>query len=111
MALSELQIERVREIIGFVSYSEAAALLSNLTAVQETETAADITEWNLVRNKFTRIVGGGVEIDKADNRLAIINRLRRRLGLLSVKGEMLFDNSNSGAYCYSHPESTGGCGE
>jgi hypothetical protein len=105
MALTEIQIERVREIIGFTSYDATAALCLNLNAVQESETIADITKWEAVRDRHTRIKGGrsGVEIDKSDNRLAIINRVRRRLGLSAVDDEKLLESSAPGAVCYSHP--------
>jgi hypothetical protein len=113
MALTDLQIERVREIIGYTSFDDTSALVNSLNAVQESETALDIAEWNAVRNKFTRIKGGrsGVEIDKSDNRLAIINRVRRRLGLSAVEDEALLESSAAGAVCYSHPaESESDCG-
>jgi hypothetical protein len=103
MALEPLQIERVREIIGFASYDATAALLSRLNAVQESETAADVTAWNLVRDKHTIIKGEGVEINKSTNRLSIINRVRRRLGLSAVDNETLLESSAPGAVCYSHP--------
>jgi uncharacterized protein YuzE len=103
MALTDQQIERVREIIGFTSFDATAALCSRLNAVQETETAGDITAWQLVRDKHTIIKGDGVEINKASNRLAIINRVRRRLGLSSVEDETMLELSNPGAVHYSHP--------
>jgi hypothetical protein len=113
MALEPLQIERVREIIGYTSFDDTSALVSSLNPVQESETALDIAEWNAVRNKFTRIKGGrsGVEIDKSDNRLAIINRVRRRLGLSAVDDEALLESNASGTVCYSHPaENETDCG-
>lgn len=103
MALTPEQIERVREIIGYTSYDATAALCSRLNAVQETETIADIAEWAKVRNKFTLIKGDGVDIDKARNRLGIINRVRTRLGLSGVESEAELNSTSGGSYCYSHP--------
>lgn len=102
MALTPEQIERVREIIGYSSYDGAAALCSRLNPVQETETIADIALWAKVRDKHTLIKGDGVDIDKGRNRLSIINRVRRRLGLSAVESETELESSG-GSYCYSHP--------
>lgn len=103
MALTSEQIERVREIIGYTSYDGAAALCSRLNAVQETETVADIAQWATVRDKHTLIKGDGADIDKSRNRLSIINRVRRRLGLSAVESETDLETASGGSYCYSHP--------
>jgi hypothetical protein len=83
MALDPEKIEIVREIIGLSSYSTTETLTGKLEEVQIARTEVDIIEWEKVRNKFTQIEGGrsGVKIDKNDNRLAIRNRVRERLGL------------------------------
>lgn len=87
MALTELEIERVREIIGYSSLSGTRALLAALTAVQETETADDVSVWEGVRSSFitvdSRKSDFGIGVDKNQDRLAIINRVRVRLGLAS----------------------------
>lgn len=103
MTLGELQVEQVREIIGLASLEATAELAARLTVVQIERTAADIAEWEKVRNKFTRIEGGrsGVKIDKEDNRLAIRNRVRERLGLAQVAS--LIESENSSYAVYTPP--------
>lgn len=85
MALTELEIERVREIIGHSSLPATRALLAALTPVQETETSSDVDEWDRVRSSFitvdSRKSDFGVGVDKNQDRLAIIKRVRVRLGL------------------------------
>ena len=101
MSLSPAQIEDIREIALLDSYDYAANLCARLNAVQETATVADIAEWQKVRNKFTLIKGDGVDIDKSRNRLGIINRVRRRLGLPGLDSEA--ETSANAEICFSSP--------
>lgn len=107
MPLSPEQIEIVREIIGFTSFSATQTLVEKLEEVQIPRTEADILEWEKVRGKFARIDGGrsGVKIDKDDNRLAIRNRVRTRLGLSEAAS--LTETENSSYSVYTPP--IGGC--
>lgn len=83
---TEEQIESVREIARLSSFVDTETKVSSLKNAQWAATLADITEWNKVKNKFTKFQGGrsGVVIDKSDNRLEIRNRVRTRLGLAEV---------------------------
>lgn len=104
MALSPLQIERVREIIGYRSYSAVATLMLGLNTVQETETISDIADWELIRKKNTRITRVDtiyLDIDKDRDRLAIINRIRLRLGLSRIESET--DLANLTEIVFSNP--------
>lgn len=80
------QIESVPEIARLASYAEAESKINVLNDAQWAATISDITEWAKIKNKFTRIEGGrsGVFLNKEDNRLAICNRVRIRLGLPEI---------------------------
>lgn len=81
---TETQVEKVREIVNVSSFAEVKARVDSLNASAWADTVEDIAEWEKVKNKHTKIKGDGVEIDKSDNRLAIRNRVRVRLGYPEV---------------------------
>lgn len=113
MALTPEQIERVREIIGYRSYSATETLLASLNAVQETNTVDDIDEWEINRDKYTSIKNGllGANKDPAERRLAIRNRVRLRLGLNALTDES--EIANPVEIVYQHPAeaaASGCCG-
>lgn len=112
MSLTPEQIETVREIILYTSYDATAVLCSRLSSVQETATIADIAEWATVRSKYTKVSRVGsiyLDSDKGDNRLAIINRVRMRLGLPPI--EKIEDAANPSQILVSTPQISGGCCE
>lgn len=108
MSLTPAQVEDVREIALLESFAQAETLCSRLNDVQETATVEDIAEWQKIKNKFNRLAGGklGFYSDKDPKRLAITNRVRRRLGLSGVNSEEDANSASSGEICYSHPESS-----
>lgn len=111
MALTQEQIEIVREIILSTSYSETAVLVAALNPAQETMTIADIEAWTSIRNKYTKVTRVGaihMNADKSENRLGITNRVRRRLGLSAIDSES--DLNTSGEYCSSTPVIAEDCG-
>jgi hypothetical protein len=83
MALTEPQIESVREIADEPSYSYVASLCDSLNASQELAMADDIDAWDTVKAKFLKISGSkdGVDLDFDRDREAIRRRVRLRLGL------------------------------
>lgn len=109
MSLTSAQIEDIREIALLDSYDYAAGLCSRLNAVQETATIADIAEWQKVKNRFNKLAGGklGFYSDKEPKRLAITNRVRRRLGLSGINSEA--DANATAEICFSSPNSTDVC--
>lgn len=110
MSLQPAQIEDVREIALLDSYAYAQTLCGRLNAVQETATVADIAEWQKVKNKFNKLAGGKLAFysDKEPKRLAITNRVRRRLGLSGLDSEE--DANSRSEICYSNPVDTEICG-
>lgn len=108
MPLTPEQIGKIRQIARLRSFEEAQTLVSRLNAVEEMQAAGYIAEWSVVERKFTKIKGDGAEINKADYRLALINDMRRLLGLWEL------DSDTQGSYgrgeiCYAHPAEGGGC--
>lgn len=83
MALTDAQIETVREIAGEPSLSYVAGLVANLTPAQEAATVEDIAAWGPIRDTHLAISGGktGVSLNFDDNRTAIRVRVRLRLGI------------------------------
>jgi hypothetical protein len=83
-ALSPLEVERVREIVGFEALSTVASLVADLTPEQRQATRFDIDQWiNRVGEGTDRIQGGssGADVSRERDRTAIRARLARRLGL------------------------------
>lgn len=109
MSLSPEQIGKVRQIARLRSFEETQKLCSKLNIIEEGQAIEYIAEWATVGRKFTKIDSNkGVKIDKGDYRLALINDMRRLLGLHEL------DNETEGSYgqgeiCYSHPAEAGGC--
>lgn len=91
MSLDSSQIERVREIIDYQSYSATSTLVSLLNAAQESATVDDIDQWETAREKYTEIKAGllGANIDPEKEKLDIRNRVRVRLGLSRVTADTL----------------------
>lgn len=81
---SPAQIETVREIAHLSNRTDAAFYLGRLNDAEWNATVEDIAEWAKVKNKHTVIKGGGVEINKSQNRLDVTNRVRGRFGLKSL---------------------------
>lgn len=83
MALTEAQVETVREITGERSFTAVSGLCAALNASQEAATVLDIAEWQAVKSKYLKITGGksGVDLDFDRNREAIRDRVRTRLDL------------------------------
>lgn len=109
MSLTPEQIGQVRQIARLRSFSEAQNLCAKLNTVEENQAVEYIAEWAQVARKFTKIDSNkGVKIDKGDYRLALINDMRRLLGLREL------DSETEGVYgwgeiCFSHPVEVGGC--
>jgi hypothetical protein len=82
--LTALEIERVREIVGFEALSTVTSLVADLTAEQRQATRFDIDQWiNRVGEGTDRVQGGstGADVSRERDRAAIRARLARRLGL------------------------------
>jgi hypothetical protein len=96
MALTEPQIESVREIADEPSYSYVASLCDSLNASQELAMADDIDAWDTVKAKFVQIQGGqdGVYLNFNDDREAIRGRVRLRLGLSAYSSADIGSNSD-----------------
>lgn len=82
MALTEAQIETVREIADETSYGDVEIACGELNTAQEAAMVNDVEEWETVRSKHLKIAGGsdGVDMDFQRNRQAIQQRVRTRLG-------------------------------
>jgi hypothetical protein len=83
-ALTALEIERVREIVGFEALSTVTSLVADLTAEQRQATRFDIDQWiNRVGEGTDRVQGGssGANVSRERDRTAIRARLAGRLGL------------------------------
>lgn len=95
MALTEAQIESVREIAGESSYSYVETLCAALNASQETAMVVDLTAWDAVRSEHLKISGGkeGVDLDFERDRDAIRQRVRLRLGLTAMSASDIDSNS------------------
>ncbi len=89
----------VREIILTETLAQTVALINTLTDAEWTRTLDDIDEWEAgVKNDYTHITGN-VTINPDDPRLALINRVRRRLGLsllaLNASGQIVITYSTN----------------
>lgn len=80
---TESDIESVRKIARLKSYTTAETLVNALNDSQWVATLDDIDEWDGVQGKHTKIKAGllGANIDPEEQRLAITNRVRERIGL------------------------------
>lgn len=83
MPLTSSQLESVREMVGDKTYSTIESLCEELNAAQEAAMVYDVTEWERIKFKHVRMVGGdeGVDLDNERNRSALKRRVRQRLQL------------------------------
>lgn len=83
MALTDAQVESVREMVGDKTFAEVETLCASLNAAQETAMIADVTTWEPLKDKGLRMEGGddGIILDKDRDRRRLRDRVRRRLGL------------------------------
>jgi hypothetical protein len=89
MALNSAQISDLRDIVNFESFSitskaSVTAFAAGLDADDEALTSDDIDRWAAIKGKFTRTknaLNWGVETDPRDEKVAIRDRNRTRLGL------------------------------
>lgn len=84
--LSNLELERVREICGLKSFGQTSTLCAPLIDVQLQATRADIAAFDKVKDGATALEGGrdGVQFSQLTNKEEIRRRLRVRLGLDAV---------------------------
>lgn len=84
MALSDIQIERVREITEVSTFDEARIFVEKLNEAQQTLVAADIIEWDKVRFSVTNVIANNqdnVQLIREEKRRLIRRSMRSRLGL------------------------------
>jgi hypothetical protein len=89
MALTDAEIATVAEIIQELHHSAQVIVdYNDLTAAQETVLRGDLTLWNTLRDKHTKLKGGkdGVDYNPARSRAAIKERVLVMLGLPSYPG-------------------------
>jgi hypothetical protein len=106
MALTPEQIGAVSDII-MMPYAATALLVSALNATEIALTESDITEFAKFKNKFTPVQQVGsikLGVNPETSRLAIRNRVRIRLGLLSLESETDgYGTAGTGTIEYSNP--------
>lgn len=81
MALSDAQVESVREMVGDKSFSTIESLCAELNPAQEAAMLEDVDLWDTIKNKHLIYTGGGVDLNKRRDRQALIRRVRLRLDL------------------------------
>lgn len=84
--LTNLEVERVREICGLKSFVQTSDLCTPLIDVQRQATRSDIKAFDKVKDGAVGLDGGrdGVKFSQLDNKEEIRRRLRLRLGLDAV---------------------------
>lgn len=80
---TDLEIERIREIAGLKTASEASGKVSGFSEVQRQATRADIAAWDAVGEGTVAVKGGrdGADYSQSRDRDDIRVRLRLRMGL------------------------------
>ena len=83
MALSDEQLEVVREIVGYWTLATVTANCADLAPAAEAAMGEDVEKWEAVRDSHFRMSGGadGVDMDSGRRgRQAIRKRVLERLG-------------------------------
>lgn len=89
---TDTEIENIREIVRYRS-NQLADLQERLTELSEagaTATRADISAWNKIKFGTTAVLGGfkGTDFSIERDRTLITNRVRQRLNIPEVAGEL-----------------------
>ena len=92
-ALTALEVERVREICGLKTYTEAESLTGVLNQVQRQATRADIATFDAIRDGTVALDGGrdGVNYSQQRDKEEVRQRLRLRLGLDAINPQLSSD--------------------
>lgn len=97
MALSDAQIEMVREIVDDLSFTTVSTFVADLNAAQKLALLADVDLWERVKSDHLIISGSkeGLDINAERDREAIRRRVRLRLGLSAISSARLAANPSA----------------
>jgi len=87
--LTDAEIETVREIVNELYLPALIVLLDELNSAEEDAMRIDVTTWQKIRNKTSRLAGGrdALYTDPAEMRRLVRNRVRGRVGLTEIPAD------------------------